>query len=244
MNLQCHGFEVWKNCLTPTECALARARLLSIFDEFKGQLKYRPDLHALCEDDDSAMWQFSLRWNRRFEIGLSPDECPELALSAVLLEKVRRVHQDYRLVSVGAIISLPEDKSASPQPWHRDCDPSLLAYKYAPPQWLTLFVALENIDSRNGSPEFACGSHTKEFHELKHCEVVRQDVAVGSVIAHAMRVIHRGMSNTSNCPRVLGMLVFSRLKQDSPRWTSKKKLLSTQRTVVRSSRYPRRTFAC
>lgn len=59
--MQRDGFEVWDGCLTAEASAAARARILRVFARFDEQLKYRPDLRALCESDDEKMWQLSLR---------------------------------------------------------------------------------------------------------------------------------------------------------------------------------------
>lgn len=162
-SLKRDGYYIHEALMTPKEAKRAREYCVGLFESYQRQLKYRPDLVCDMVDNDNKMWQISKRWNGRYELGLKPEQCPELCQNPRIMQVVRQIHPQYRLINAGCIVSQPEDPhTASDQPWHRDCHRDVIDYKKVAPRWLTLFIALEDtVDSSNGSPEFIVGSHVR-----------------------------------------------------------------------------------
>lgn len=215
MGLKRDGYELYAQLLKPQEVQDFRTYMWEIFTSYRTQIDRSKKLENLMYDD--KLWQYVLRDRSRVEVNIRPEQCPAFCNHEEVWKRVLSVHKDFRLVAVGFLVSEP-DPNGIGQPFHRDCPEEFLAPKTVAPHWMNLFVALENIDDTNGPPAFIPGSHRQERDMCDEKLAQHIHMSAGDGVLFAANTIHRGTANCSNQPRLLGLFVFSRLKENTPDW--------------------------
>jgi hypothetical protein len=129
------------------------------------------------------------------------------------------VKEGYKILYGGVVHSFPRKNATEPFPppqiWHRD-GPSLFPTHHHETHCFNVFIPLIDVTTENGTTEFIPGTHADAvFEELatqviplaqrdpyaQHEQAVRAFVKAGTVIAFDIRVLHRGLANTSDQDR-------------------------------------------